>query len=154
VTESDVAPLLNELKQIRDEQIKHATMLAQHMQTSNTNSELLRSEITDITTILNKAVADTHNLYSAMPEDEHGRPSLFQHKSDHSGNFKKKRKDDSIDTFWGDIFKDAVKYLVIGALGIFIVVVGLGAKDLLSYYFKPQPASVQEQAPTFGKINK
>jgi len=80
---SDVAPLWDELKKIRDGQVEQGTLLSTHMENSARHSEEIRGEVHEIRTMLDRAVSDTQKLYSAMPEDEHGRPSLFIHKNQH-----------------------------------------------------------------------
>jgi undecaprenyl pyrophosphate synthase len=126
--ESEVKPLWEELKLIRDAQIEHVTLLGQHMQNSARHSEEIRSEVVSVKNVLDQAVADTQKIYASMPEDEHGRASPFIHKV-HHGIIKDGERDKRADasdrrkisvSFWSSVASVAGKLLAALAIGLIL----------------------------------
>ena len=152
MTESDIQPLRNELKLIRDGQVSQSTMLGQHMANSANNHESLKCEIAAINLTLTKAVADTREIYNSLPEDDHGRASPFIHKTHHG------LKDEFYVAKMGDrrvvekeSFGDMIKRiwlerLVSGAFIALIFILGLGVKDYLAHPAEVNAHIVKEVA--------
>ena len=118
--ESDVRPLWDELKLIRDGQVALNTELSAHRKASNLHSEKLSAEIGLIKDAVDKAIADTKEIYESLPEDEHGRKSPFVHKTHHviveSGVQERRRASDE-----GRELKNTLLHSIIDASGKILV---------------------------------
>lgn len=133
MTESDVAPLWNELKLIREGQIQQAALLNQHIQTSAESSVMLH----EMKETLDKAVSDTQNLYASLPEDEHGRASPFVHKTHHGkmGSYDRERMGERREvSSWVDKIRDIwIEKFVSAVFIIVLFIFGLGLRDYIQH---------------------
>ena len=140
MTESDIAPLWNELRQIRDGQTTQKTMLETHMTNSANNHESLRCEISEIKVTLNKSVSDTQELFASLPEDDHGRASTFVHKTHHNktntcmaGMQVLDRRNPEKESLAEMIKRIWLERLISGAFIVLAIILGLGLKDYIAH---------------------
>ena len=93
---------------------------------------------------LDDSIAGINVLFEAFPKTKAGKIDTTGHYDFHDSLIKE--ESDSKE-FWKDIRKDALKKLIFAAGFTMCVLIALGLKDYISFYFKPQPIEVQDKAP-------